>query len=81
MNVILDARKLGTRESAHPYLKKVFRFPDYYGQNLDALYDCLSELSGIRILLLHTEEAGDYFSSVLSVLEALPDAEIHYIHQ
>lgn len=79
MFVILDARKLGTKESAHPYLKKVFDFPDYYGNNLDALYDCLSEMPPIRVLLIHSREAGDYFSKVLSVFEDLPDAEIHYI--
>lgn len=79
MYVILDARKLGMKESAHPYLKKVFGFPDYYGNNLDALYDCLSEMPSIRVLVIHSEEAGDYYSKVLSVFEDLPDAEIRYI--
>ena len=25
----------------HDVLKKAFGFPDYYGKNLDALWDCL----------------------------------------
>ena len=82
MHVILDARELGEKTSAHAYLKKIFSFPDYYGNNLDALYDCLSELpygSKLGIHLLHAEEAGSYFPKVLSVLEDLPDAEIYYI--
>ena len=30
-------------EDGHNYLKEVLNFPDYYGKNLDALYDCLTE--------------------------------------
>ena len=81
MHAILDARKLDQRETAHAYLKKVFSFPDYYGNNLDALYDCLSELpygSRLSIHLLHTEEANSYFPSVLSVLKEVPGVEILY---
>lgn len=41
----LDAAELtGDKEKAHEYLKEVFRFADYYGKNLDALHDCLSEI-------------------------------------
>ena len=79
MHVILDARILGEKESAHSYLKRIFCFPDHYGNNLDALYDCLSELpygANLSIHLIHTEDAGDYFPKVLTVLEDLPGAEI-----
>ena len=31
-------------EEGHNYLKEVLNFPDYYGKNLDALYDCLTEI-------------------------------------
>ena len=76
MNVILDAAKLGEKNKAHAYLKKIFSFPEYYGRNLDALYDCLSELEPLNIHIIHTSEAGDYYQKILSVFEDLPDVKI-----
>lgn len=32
------------KKNGHDYLKEVLNFPDYYGKNLDALYDCLTEI-------------------------------------
>ena len=34
-------------KNGHDYLKEALNFPDYYGKNLDALYDCLCEI-GIK---------------------------------
>ena len=31
---------MDSKEEIHAYLQDVFHFPDYYGKNLDALYDC-----------------------------------------
>ncbi len=30
----------------HKIIKKELKFPDYYGENLDALYDCLTDMLG-----------------------------------
>ena len=51
MEVILDCTLLTDKATAHPYLKEQFSFPDYYGCNLDALYDCLMELSDCQNIL------------------------------
>lgn len=32
------------KRDGHDYLKEVLNFPDYYGKNLDALYDCLTDI-------------------------------------
>lgn len=32
------------KKEGHDYLKEVLDFPDYYGKNLDALYDCLTDI-------------------------------------
>ena len=32
------------KKDGHDYLMEALNFPDYYGKNLDALYDCLCEI-------------------------------------
>lgn len=41
--VTIDFRDFREKNEAHDYLKSRFAFPDYYGANLDALYDLLTE--------------------------------------
>ena len=65
---ILDMRCLNEKEQAHDYLQAHLPLPSYYGRNLDALNDCLGELSGVRIRVLHTDQAQDYGRRVLRVL-------------
>ena len=79
MHVVIDAGKLEERAAAHEYLKKIFAFPDYYGKNLDALYDLLSEMTDLHIHLIHTDNASGYYGQVISVFLDLPRAEIDII--
>ena len=76
MHIILDARKMDEKKAAHEYLKKLFSFPDYYGCNLDALYDCLSEMEPFTVHILHAQEAKDYYPKVLSVFEDVQDCTV-----
>ena len=66
--VIIDAKRLTEKTSAHEYLQKLFSFPDYYGKNLDALYDCLSERVGM-LVIVQNSEAGGYAPRVIGVLD------------
>lgn len=40
---ILDFSNCKTYMDFHSILKETFSFPDYYGANLDALWDCLCD--------------------------------------
>ncbi len=41
---VLDGRRFKDKRTAHEYIAASLGFPEYYGKNLDALADCLSEL-------------------------------------
>ena len=43
--ILLDFYVTKTREQVQDYMALMLEFPDYYGDNLDALYDMLTELS------------------------------------
>ena len=71
MEYTIDALKVNERKEAHEYLKEVFSFPDYYGKNLDALFDCLGEMRIDRITIINSEKGENYFYSVLDVINDL----------
>ncbi|MCR4950561.1 MAG: barstar family protein [Solobacterium sp.] len=51
----LEAEKLMDRKQAHDYMAELFCFDHEYGRNLDALNDCLSEVSDDVDLILTRE--------------------------
>lgn len=68
MKVILDALRLQKKEEAHKYLREALNFPEYYGENLDALHDCLTELDDVQIEFVNIDKvSGNYFARVLEV--------------
>ena len=42
--VVLDFNGLDSKEEIQEYLAEKMKFPFYYGRNLDALYDCLTDI-------------------------------------
>lgn len=77
MEIKLSPEKCRTKEMTHAYLKEILRFPDYYGENLDALYDCLCDISKKTKItvpkIIGTEKfLGGYGKTMISVFQ---DAE------
>ncbi len=73
MIAALDCTLMTDRGAAHEYLKQQLRLPDYYGRNLDALYDLLpAEGREVTILLQHTaclgENLGGFGDMLLATL-------------
>lgn len=69
VEIVLDARCMDKRKEAHDYLKEKLNFPEYYGRNLDAFYECLCELNDTKLIILHASEAEKYFLKVEKVLK------------
>ena len=69
--VQLSAAGWDTPEKAHADLAQALSFPDYYGHNLDALHDCLTDLRDVTVVLRNagamTGALGDYGDKVLRV--------------
>ena len=42
--VTLALARMQSIRQLHKYLRTELELPDYYGENLDALYDCLTEV-------------------------------------
>ena len=73
-NVILDCSLAETTAGLHLQLSELLDLPEYYGGNLDALADCLSEVHQPICLVLENIQAlednlGDYAHRFLRVLE------------
>ena len=54
----LDFSKCVDRGAVHVYLKEQFGFPDHYGNNLDALYDALGDITEDLNIIFMEEEEG-----------------------
>ena len=68
---IIDCTQIQTKEDFHRIFRETLCFPEHYGSNLDALYDCLTEMSGkVRLLDWETAEArlGTYGLKVKKVI-------------
>lgn len=66
----LDCLHMTDKETLHDYIAKELNLPEYYGRNLDALYDCLTELAPCELTLKNTDvlsALGRYGQSLLNV--------------
>ena len=68
--VTLDGNVLSDVIMAHDYLMKTLEFPEYYGKNLDALFDCLTDLENVEITITLPNEDGAIFQKILRVFKA-----------
>lgn len=73
MTVWIDGEQLETRDALHDSLARQLRLPSWYGRNLDALYDCLTDIrEDTELRLLHADALfahlgvyADVFQTVL----------------
>lgn len=70
--ILLNGKKMTDKVKAHEYLKRKLKLPDYYGENLDALWDILSTSSEpIEIKFINedalTKKLGTYGGEIIQV--------------
>lgn len=74
----LDGKEITSEEKLHEILEEKLDLPDYYGRNLDALWDCLTGWVDLPLTIewVNHEESkkllGDYYEKLLVMLR---DAE------
>ena len=71
---LIDLSGVTDRDSLHQCLRDALPLPEWYGNNLDALYDSMTEMSvPVTIRFLESEKAqdrlGDYFEMFRRVLQ------------
>lgn len=57
MLVLCDFARLETGDAVYSHLARELSFPAWFGRNLDALYDCLTDISSPTRLILTGAEA------------------------
>lgn len=77
MQVELDGRLMTSREAAHDQISERLSFPAYYGRNLDALYDLLTEYrEQLEITLVNPSDLISHLGGYgTSLLKTFLDAE------
>lgn len=83
---IIDGKQITDREALHGVLADSLQLPDWYGRNLDALYDCLSDMQEkTEIRLLHEEtldqHLGRYAQTFRKVLRRVcrENSRVHFV--
>lgn len=78
--VTIDLNKIQDKKTFHKEFKKIMGFPDFYGMNMDAWIDCMSDLHGkmmsesldtkepICIELLNTGDFNKRLPEIMSTL-------------
>ena len=84
MTVILDGKAMVDRVAAHSHLAERLELPTWYGRNLDALYDVLTEIGRDTEIVLQApaavaENLGRYGEALLRTMQEAAEDNPHLI--
>lgn len=74
MDVIIEGKDIKTPEDLHDALSAGLAFPEYYGRNLDALWDCLTGWLTTPVTIIWKDYAasrealGDYAQRAVDLI-------------
>ena len=75
MQVIIEGSQIKNIDQFHKYVKKAFELPDYYGENLDAFWDCITGHVELPVSIiwndysLSEENLGEYAEKIQLLLQ------------
>lgn len=69
--VYINGSEFDTPEEVHDFLADELDFPAYYGKNLSALYDVLTDLSEDTRIVLNLSDVGE--ESMIEMLERMAE--------
>ncbi len=75
MRIIIDGLMIKNKKQFHECIKNKMEFPEYYGNNLDALWDCLTGWIELPIEVewrnfkYSKEQLGEYSNKIIEVFK------------
>ena len=74
MRIIIDGRHIHCKEHLFDEIGRHLELPDYFGHNLDALYDILTERDDLQVEFINMRElkaslGGSYIEQLTAVLK------------
>lgn len=86
IRVIIDGNKIRNKEMLHSHLRSELKLPEYYGNNLDAFYDCMSTDSRrVEIIIKNRSELDEVFEPymrqfIFTLLDLMTDRPLFSLH-
>ena len=82
MNITLNCGGIAGKKDLHVRIAETLGFPDWYGMNLDALMDCLTDLGPTHVTLSAWEElpfdAEGFWETFRDAQEENPDLTVEF---
>lgn len=69
--IVIDGKKMTDESAAHSEFRTKLGFPNYYGENVHALIDCLSDLIGEDLHIVWHDYRAAY--------DAIPEHAISFV--
>ena len=82
MKTVINGKHIKDKKAFHKMVKRVFQLDDYYGENLDALWDMLTAKNELNIKIINSKliirNLGDYGLKIVDLFNELNRVDENY---